>query len=203
MKSRRTRRRFERVIPKPEVVIKDTPAQPELAYETLEPSRARERRAYEPSEEDNAAFRKVVGEMLDALEVEYTVEYAHADYQRAFIEVGERQAGLLIGKRGAGIDALELLLSRMASHQCAHAVPVQADVNEYRKRREEELREDAVARAQRVIETGEDDRFPPMNARERRVVHLAVKALGSGLTTYSVGHGGEKAIVIRCTEEQE
>jgi predicted RNA-binding protein Jag len=36
-----------------------------------------------------------------------------------------------------------------------------------------------------------------MSARDRRVVHLAVQSLGDQLTTYSVGHGGEKAIVIR------
>lgn len=200
MKSRRTRRRFERIIPKPEVVIEDTPT-PSVAVENLEPSRARERRSYEPTEEDNTIFRKVTGEMLESLEVDYEVSFAHEDYQRAFIEVGERQAGTLIGKRGAGIDALELLLSRMASHQAAHSVPVQADVNEYRKRREDELREDALVRGRRVLDTGDDDQLPPMNARERRVVHLAVQSLGDGLTTYSVGHGGEKAIVIRRQDD--
>lgn len=201
MRSRRSRRRFERVIPKPEVVIEETPDQPPVAYEQLEPSRARERRTYEPSDEDNAAFRRVVTETLDALDVDYTVDFAHEDYQRAFIEVGDREAGALIGKRGAGIDSLELLFGRMASHQCRHAVPVQADVNEYRKRREEELREDALVRARRVLDTGEDEHLPSMNARERRVVHLAVQSLGDELTTYSVGHGAEKAVVIRRNDD--
>jgi spoIIIJ-associated protein len=196
MRSRRTRRRFERVVPKPEVVIEDTP-QHQVPIGNLEPSRARERRTYEPTEEDNVAFRKVVEELLDSLEVEYSVDYSHGDYQRVSIEVGDRQAGTLIGKRGSGIDALETLISRMVSHQRERAVPVQADVNEYRKRREEDLREEALVRAQRVLETGEDDQFQPMSARDRRVVHLAVQSLGDQLTTYSVGHGGEKAIVIR------
>ena len=198
MRSRRTRRRYERVIPKPDVVIEDTPT-PTASFERLEPSRARERRDYEATEEDNAIFRKVVGELLDSLDVEYKVDFVHEDYQRAVIEVGDRSAGLLIGRQGSGIDALETLFSRMTSHQCAHPVPVQADVNEYRKRHEEELRETALVRAQRVLETGEDEEFRPLHARDRRVVHLAVKTLGPELTTYSVGHGGEKAIVIRRT----
>ena len=50
MRSRRTRRRYERVIPKPEVVIEDTPT-PTASFERLEPSRARERRAYDATEE--------------------------------------------------------------------------------------------------------------------------------------------------------
>jgi predicted RNA-binding protein Jag len=155
MRSRRTRRRFERVVPKPEVVIEDTP-QHQVPIGNLEPSRARERRTYEPTEEDNATFRQVVAELLDSLEVEYSVDYSHGDYQRVSIEVGDRQAGTLIGKRGSGIDALETLISRMVSHQRERAVPVQADVNEYRKRHEDDLREEALVRAQRVLETGED-----------------------------------------------
>lgn len=198
MRSHRTRRRYERVIPKPDVVIDDTPT-PTTSFERLEPSRARERRNYEATEGDNAAFRKVVGELLDSLDVEYTVDYAHEDFQRAVIEVGDTAAGLLIGKQGSGIDALETLMSRMTSHQCEHAVPVQADVNGYRERHEEELRETALVRARRVLETGEDEEFRPLHARDRRIVHLAVKTLGPELTTYSVGHGGEKAVVIRRT----
>jgi spoIIIJ-associated protein len=187
------------VIPKPEVVIEDAPT-PTTSFERLEPSRARERRNYEATEDDNTRFRAVAEALLDSLDVEYTVDYTHGDFQRAAIEVGDGAAGLLIGKQGSGIDALETLLSRMTSHQCAHAVPVQADVNGYRKRHEEELHETALVRAQRALETGEDEEFRPLHARDRRIVHLAVKTLGPELTTYSVGHGGEKAVVIRRTD---
>ena len=202
MRSRRTRRPYERIIPKPDVVIEEV-AEHQVPLGRMEPSKARERRTYEPSEQDNAAFRKVAEETLESLEVEYSVRFVHEDYQRVFIEVGDGDAGLLIGKRGSGIDALETLISRMTSHQCEHPVPVQADVNEYRKRREEELREDALVRARRVLESGDDDQFQPMSARDRRVVHLAVQSLGDELTTYSVGHGGEKAIVLRRSDKPE
>lgn len=198
MRSHRTRRRYERVIPKPDLVIEDTPS-PTTSFAKLEPSRARERRNYEATEEDNATFRKVVEELLESLDVDYKVDYTHEDFQRAVIEVDDRAAGLLIGKQGSGIDALETLLSRMTSHQCAHPVPVQADVNGYRQRHEDELRETALVRARRVLETGEDEEFHPLHARDRRIVHLAVKTLGPELTTYSVGYGGEKAVIIRRT----
>jgi spoIIIJ-associated protein len=202
MRSRRRRSRFEKVIPKPDVIIEDVPEQ-QVPLTNLEPSKARERRTYESSEEDNAVFRKVVEELLESFDIEYSVEFAHEEYQRVYIDVEERQAGVLIGKRGSGIEAIETLISRMTSHQCEHAVPVQADVNEYRKRHEEELREEALVRARRVLETGEDDQFQPMNARDRRIVHLAVQSLGDELTTYSVGHGGEKAIVVRRAESDD
>lgn len=203
MRSRRTRRRYERVIPKPDVVIEEQAAPTAhaanpVSLESIEPSKARERVTYVPSDEDNDIFERVIVETLDALEIDYEVELEHGDYQRASISIGDSEAGALIGRRGAGIDALETLISRMSSHQAGHSVPVQVDVNEYRSRHEQELREDAVARAKRVLDTGQDDHLQPMNPRDRRVVHLAVQEM-KGLDTYSLGHGSSKHIVIHPT----
>lgn len=197
MRSRRTRRKYERIVPRPELVIAEVAA-PTLSIDDLQPSRARERPKYERGPEDDAIFASITREFLEATELDFEVRFEHGEYQRAFIEVGTKQAGALIGKRGAGLDAIETLLSRMASHRAGHPIPVQVDVNEYRSRREDELREEALALAERVRQTGEDEHLPPMGARDRRVVHLAVKALG-GLETFSVGEGASKHIVIHKT----
>lgn len=201
MRSRRIRSRFSRPLPKPELVIQAAAPAPAVLPEALEPSRAREREAYVASEEDNATVIRVVEELLASMEVEYEVEFEHTDFQRVFLKVEDRQAGSLIGKRGSGLEALETLIGRMASHQVGRAVPVQVDVNEYRVRYEDELRADARAMAERVLRSGREERFAPLVARDRRVVHLAVQEF-NGLQTYSVGHGGAKAIVIRCVEQK-
>ena len=78
MRSRRRRSRFERVIPKPEVVIEDVPEQ-HVELTNLEPSKARERRVYEATEEDNAVFRKVVEELLEHRAAEVHVAPDPAD----------------------------------------------------------------------------------------------------------------------------
>ncbi len=201
MRSRRIRKRFERVLPKPSLVIEDNPT-PRLSLENAAPSRARERQRYERTEEDDAIFVKVVESFMDAADMDYEVRYEHAEYQRAFLEVDEARAGALIGKRGAGIDALELILSRMASHQANRSIPVQVDVNGYRAAHEEDLRERARSLAARVLETGADEHLPPMGARDRRVVHLTVQEM-EGLETFSLGDGATKHIVIHRTTEKD
>lgn len=201
MRSRRTRTRFQRIVPKPEIVIEERTA-PKIEIEKLEPSRARERAVYEPSDEDNDIVRSVVTELMESIGLEFETQYEHADYQRVQVSVGDRQAGALIGKRGSGLEALELLLARMASHRAGHAVPVQVDVNEYRKRHEDELREQARACAEKVLESGEDEHLPPMGARDRRVVHVTVQEY-EGLQTFSLGEGSTKHIVVHRKETQQ
>jgi len=195
MRSRRTRKRYERTIPKPEVVIEEAAAPQPVSLKDVAPSRARERETYEPTQSDNDAVVAVTEELLDAMDVDAEIEYRHEEYQRVAIEVPENRAGTLIGKRGSGIEALEVLLSRMASHKAGRMIPLQADVNGYRFDHEESLRELARDLASRVLETGEDEHLRPMNGRDRRIVHLEIEGM-DGLETYSLGEGAEKHIVI-------
>jgi len=198
MRSRRTRKRYERTIPKPEIVIDETPT-PSVSLEDVAPSRARERPAYEPSPEDDAAVVEATEDLLEAADIDADIEFLHEDYQRVRIEVDSKHAGVLIGKRGSGIEALEVLIGRMASHEVGHMVPVQVDVNQYRAKHEAELRELARELAGRVAESGEDEHLRPMNARDRRVIHVTVQEM-DGLETYSLGEGAAKHIVIHKAE---
>lgn len=196
---RRSRRTYSgrRPTPTPSLIIGESKPEPQpaVAEMGIEPSHAKERAVYEPTDEDNAALIDATCAVLDAVGLPYEVEFEHGDYQRVWIDVDRGKAGSLIGKRGAAIDALEHLLARMCSHKVGHLIPVQVDVNNYRKRAEDEIREDALARAQRVLETGKDDHLPPMRPRDRRVVHIAVKAI-DGLETYTIGEGQARHVVI-------
>jgi spoIIIJ-associated protein len=197
----RSRRRVARTrpTPRPILVLGESESTPEPAVSVakmgLEPSRARDRAEYEPTEEDNAAVERVTCAILDAANLDYEVEFEHGDYQRVFISLPPRRAGALIGRRGAAIDALEHLLGRMASQKVSHLVPIQVDVNEYRARQEEGIREEALSRAEDVLRTGKDWHFPPMRPRDRRVIHLAVKPM-DGLETYTLGEGSNRHVVI-------
>jgi spoIIIJ-associated protein len=188
------------VIPKPQIVIGESPAEsPGVSVEGLEPSRARPRPSYEPTEADNEVVRSLSEELAAELPLDCELSFEHADYQRVYMNVRKGPAGALIGRRGAVVDALEHLLHRMVSHRLGHHVPVQLDVNQYRQRLAEELRAEAVERAHRVLDTGQDETLAPMHARERRIVHLAVQSL-SGVSTYTLGEGSTKRIVIHREE---
>lgn len=180
---------------KPDVIITESTPPPRVDKSGIAPSRAREREKYVASEEHNAKVREVVEEFFAATDLDPEIRYEHGDFQRIFIEVGDREAGALIGRRGSGVDAMEHILSRMICQRCQSNVPVQVDVNQYREREHEMLRERAIAEAERALSSDREFHFEPMSPRDRRVVHLAVQGVG-GLTTYTVGEGSRRHVVI-------
>jgi predicted RNA-binding protein Jag len=166
----------------------------------IEPSKPKPRQAYQPEGEDNTHVERVVKALLDETLLQCDVKFEHGEYQRVLINLEDRDAGLLIGRRGAGVDALEHLLERMASRAAGHRIPLQVDVNDYRVRQDNDRREHALALAQRVQSTGQEIHLDPMNPRDRRVVHLAIQSI-DGLTTFTIGEGARRHIVItRKTE---
>lgn len=185
---------------KPDIVIKESTPPPRVNQMGIAPSRAREREKYVPNEDHNAKVRAVVEEFFAATPLDPELRFEHGDYQRVFIGVGDREAGALIGRRGSGVDAVEHLLSRMINQRCHGNIPVQVDVNDYRQREHDHLRERAADEARRAMDSGEEVHFEPMSPRDRRVVHLAVQELG-GLTTFTVGEGSRRHVVIVKSDE--
>jgi len=189
-----------RPMPKPELVLTETPPPPKVTELGIEPSHARPRESYTPTEEHNRAVREIVEKLFAAMETPCEVRYEHAEYQRIYITVGEEEAGTMIGRRGAGVDAIEHLLGRMVSQRCGSHIPVQIDVNEYRRREQERLEEDAREAAEEARRTGDEIHFEPMSPRERRVVHLAVQGI-PGIKTFTVGEGRRRHVVLVYEEE--
>ena len=180
---------------KPDLVIEEAAPPPQVSEMGIAPSQERPRETYTPIAEHNAKVEEVTRELLDVMDLEYEARFEHADYQRVFLTVPEDDAGALIGRRGTGVDALEHVLSRMIAQSCDANVPLQVDLNGYREREQERLREQALERAEQVLAEGIEIHFEPMHPRERRVVHLAVKPL-AGVESYTVGEGARRHVVL-------
>ena len=100
-----------------------------------------------------------------------------------------------IGRDGQMLDALQTLVVA-ASAGVRGGGPrerILIDVDHYRTRRDDRLREDAERFAAEVIETGREIDLEPMPPRERRLVHLAVAEI-DGISTESVGAGEERRV---------
>jgi spoIIIJ-associated protein len=113
--------------------------------------------------------------------------------------------GLLIGKKGQNLMALEHLLRRMAGKQLKRSVRLDADVGGYKVRRISTLRSKAVSMASRVKASNKEMQVEPLPAAERRIIHVTL-AGDSQVKTYTVGDGELKSVVIapqrRNTGEQ-
>jgi spoIIIJ-associated protein len=103
--------------------------------------------------------------------------------------------GLLIGKKGQNLEAMEHLLRRMVGKQLKRSVRMQLDVGGYRQRRVAALKSKAVSLASRVKSSGKELQVEPLSAAERRIIHLALVG-DPDVKTYTVGEGELKTVVI-------
>lgn len=103
--------------------------------------------------------------------------------------------GLLIGRHGATLDALQYLTLRMLQAEGEPRMRITLDVAGYRSRREKTLRQLAQSVAAKVLDTGKPYHFEPMSAMERRVVHMTILEI-SGLATESEGEGRRRHVVV-------
>lgn len=104
-------------------------------------------------------------------------------------------SGLLIGRDGQTLAALQYLASCIVSRSLNASVRIQIDAGDYRERQEEKLRELALMLAQKVKATGRPQSTRPLSAFHRRVVHVALQD-DKELQTHSKGDGPLKRIII-------
>jgi spoIIIJ-associated protein len=103
--------------------------------------------------------------------------------------------GLLIGRRGQTLTALQHVIGRLISKEFGQNGRVEVDVGDYRRRREAQLVEKARALALKVKATGREINLEPLHAPDRRIVHLALAGI-QGVRTYTVGQGLHRNVVI-------
>jgi len=113
----------------------------------------------------------------------------------AVLDVDGDDLGLLIGRRGSTLAALQYMVNVMVNRKMGGQVLVNVDAEHYKRRREETLRGLARRMADRVRQTSRSVTLEPMPPAERRIVHLALAENGQ-VTTGSVGEGETRKVVI-------
>src|SRR5436309_437876 len=180
--------------PEPVVDEAEVPRRPDALRERDEES---EDAASPALAEELAAGAGVLKDLLALMGVE--AEVALDDRPRhEGVEVLGPDLGALIGRGGENLVALQQITSAITSRRVGRTVHVPVDIEGYRRRREEQLREIARRVASRVKATGQAVTLEPMLAYERRVVHLAVQDT-PGVKTESVGMDPNRRVVISST----
>lgn len=154
------------------------------------------------SEPDRAALeqaRSVLEDLVRLMGVEATVEVG-AGAETAKLNVNGTDLGVLIGRRGDTLAALQHLVNLIVAKRQGEWRRIAVDVENYRGRRESQLREVAERAAKRVEETGKIMQLEPMPALERRIVHVALIE-NPRVRTQSVGVEPNRRIVILPAEQ--
>jgi len=146
-------------------------------------------------EEPAERVRELIEGVLDELDLEGEVEIHEDDDRIEAVISGEDDYGLLIGKRGQTIDALQLLCFQAAFRGLRDRKRVVLDVSGYRERRREVLTARADRAAEQALERNVSVEMDPMSAQERRVVHEHLKGR-SGVETFSEGDEPRRCVVV-------
>lgn len=130
--------------------------------------------------------------MVSKGKVEVTAEMSDSSIS---LNVTGEDAGVLIGKNGQTLDALQYILNRMVNKQLEKKVLLVIDIENYRKRKRESLIELAKKMAEKAKKLRKPVSTNPLSARDRRIIHLALKD-DRQLETKSKGEGLLKKVVI-------
>jgi spoIIIJ-associated protein len=148
---------------------------------------------HEGSAEDAA---RVLREILGLMDVPAQVDATPGDSAgHVVLNITSEAGGLLIGRRGQTLDALEYLVNRIAGRHDDRGGRILVDAEGYRERRGREVREMAMRLAARVRKTARAQSLDPLSPRERRIVHLVLSG-DTSVTTRSVGEGQLRRVVI-------
>lgn len=161
------------------------------------------RAAYEANEELSddqldAVADLAVGAIRDVLkcfgETESTIDEYDGDEGELILDVNGGDLAVLIGRHGRVLDALQLVISSIVSKRLGFHFPIVVDIEGYKNRRKQKIQTIARSAASRAKRSGKV-RLKPMNAYERRLVHLALID-DADVTTHSEGEDPERYVVI-------
>jgi spoIIIJ-associated protein len=146
-------------------------------------------------EEPAERARELVEGVLEELDLEGEVLVEEDEDRISLAVEGEDDYGLLIGKRGQTIDALQLLCYQAAFRGLRERKRVVLDAAGYRERRRGTLEGRADRAAEQALSANRVVEMDPMSAQERRVVHERLKER-AGVETYSEGDEPHRCVIV-------
>ena len=142
----------------------------------------------------STAPETILKEILNRMQIEAEVESEFVDGS-THLNIATDSPALLIGKHGQTLDAIERLLNCIINKASLVKKRVFVDTEGYRGRREDRLIEMARQVAEKVRYTDREVVLAPMSARDRRVIHVALKE-DDVVSTYSQGEGEMRRVVV-------
>lgn len=138
--------------------------------------------------------KRLLTGLVEGLGVRPTIEGVLKEGDLFFDLRGDKK-GVLIGKHGRTLDAIQVLINRMLQKELKRPIRVVLDVDGYRKRRIDTLMKMALRLGEKAKRLGHSLTIGPFNAHDRRIIHMALKEDPS-LRTESIGEGDTKKITI-------
>ncbi len=138
---------------------------------------------------------EVINSILRPLGIESEIEEYEGDENEIIMDIVGDDLGILIGRHGKTLDALQVLVSAITNRRIERRFPIVVDVSGYRHRRRMKLEEIARRAADRVARQGRPVELRPMTSFERKVVHMVLRN-DRRVTTASQGEEPFRQVVV-------
>lgn len=145
-------------------------------------------------------IKSLIKDLLKAMEIEAEIVVERKE-DAIYINLAGENLGLLIGRRGDTLDALQYLLNLAINKNAEKRIRLVVDVENYRQRREETLIRLARRLSEKVRRTGSRVVLEPMSPQERRIIHTALQG-ENRIYTYSEGEEPFRKVVIAPKERR-
>ncbi len=145
--------------------------------------------------------RELLQRLLDLMGETAEVSATLED-DKVALTIDSADAGLLIGKQGQTLEALQYLMSKILAKQAKKKLRVVIDIESYRARHQQALTQLALKSGDKAKRTGKPITLTPMNPHDRRIIHLALQG-DSDLKTMSRGEGLYKKVVVYPVKKKE
>lgn len=147
------------------------------------------------------AAQEIIRDLLDKMEIQANVftSYGEPDEDRkripVLVNINGNDLGILIGKKAETLNALQYIASLILNKKLGHSTTLVVDVQGYRERRQNQIRQLARRMADQAVKTGRKQVLEPMPANERRIVHIELRNY-TGVRTESIGEDPHRKVTI-------
>ena len=152
-----------------------------------------------------ALAEEIVSELLEKMNLTATVKARYGEesenlpYQPILVDVSGNDLSVLIGRRAKTLNALQYITRLILGKELEHGVPLSIDVEGYRDRREQQVRQLARRVAEQVVDTNRMQALEPMPPNERRFAHLELQD-NPAVYTESAGEEPNRKVIIYPTD---
>lgn len=139
--------------------------------------------------------REALQNILDKMGFFTVVKVTEVTETGAKLEIKSDEVGLVVGREGTTLDALQYITNVIANRQCGQRVSIVVEAGDYRRKQEERIQALAMDAANTTHRSGKKMLLDPMPAFERRLVHLTLKE-DKRVHTSSVGEGAARRVMV-------
>lgn len=142
-------------------------------------------------------IKKIIEDFFSLIDNDIRVNFYMQERNSLLIDVKMKEPQVLIGEKGQVLFETERLLKKIITRKKNQEIVfINLDINDYKKRKADYLKELSKEAAEEVLFTGAEKKFPPMSSFERRVIHTTLSDK-EGIITESTGEGAERRVLIR------